>query len=130
MQILSKIFQIYLFYTVGKFFIFNTFLSIYFLFHPGLRDLKVFMELATISAGENDADIDRLASFETAVMGYGPLIYSLSENAGFEKFMDHAKQVWDTLDKDEKLLDKLVSFCKHLIHKYESYDRLLDKLNE
>jgi len=69
------------------------------------------MELATISAGENDADIDRLASFETVVMGYGPLLYSLSQikNAGFEEFMKHAKQVWDTLDKDEKLLDKLVS---------------------
>ncbi|KAK9965830.1 hypothetical protein ABG768_004896 [Culter alburnus] len=75
---------------------------------PSLRDLKVFMELATISAGENDADIDRLASFETAVMGYGPLLYSLSENAGFEEFMEYAKQVWDTLDKDEKLLDKLI----------------------
>ncbi|XP_026078195.1 E3 ubiquitin-protein ligase rnf213-beta isoform X1 [Carassius auratus] len=73
-----------------------------------LRDLKVFMELATISAGENDADIDRLASFETVVMGYGPLLYSLPENAGFEEFIDCAKQVWHTLDKDEKLLDKLV----------------------
>ncbi|XP_077056473.1 E3 ubiquitin-protein ligase rnf213-beta isoform X2 [Siphateles boraxobius] len=81
---------------------------------PSLRDLKVFMELVTISAGENDADIDRLASFETAVMGYGPLIYSLSENAGFEEFMDHAKQVWDTLDKDEKLLDKLIDSARWL----------------
>ncbi|XDV44192.1 hypothetical protein PO909_012516 [Leuciscus waleckii] len=72
-----------------------------------LRDLKVFMELASISAGENDVDIDRLASFETAVMGYGPLLYSLPKDAGFEEFMDHAKQVWDTQDKDEKLLDKL-----------------------
>lgn len=75
------------------------------------------MELATISAGENDADIDRLASFETAVMGYGPLLYSRSENTGFEEFMEYAKQVLDTFDKDEKLLDKLVSFCKHIIHK-------------
>ncbi|XP_052426303.1 E3 ubiquitin-protein ligase rnf213-beta [Carassius gibelio] len=73
-----------------------------------LKDLKVFMELATISAGENDADIDRLASFETVVMGYGPLLYSLPENAGFEEFIDCAKQVWDTLDKDKKLVDKLV----------------------
>ncbi|XP_039521132.1 E3 ubiquitin-protein ligase rnf213-beta isoform X4 [Pimephales promelas] len=83
---------------------------------PSLRDLKVFMELATISAGENDADIDRLASFETVVMGYGPLLYSLSQikNAGFEEFMKHAKQVWDTLDKDEKLLDKLIDSARWL----------------
>uniref|UniRef100_A0A8C1NX99 RING-type E3 ubiquitin transferase n=1 Tax=Cyprinus carpio TaxID=7962 RepID=A0A8C1NX99_CYPCA len=97
-------FWIYLFYSVDvgkKMFIFS-------MFHLGLRDLKVFMELATISAGENDADIDRLASFETVVMGYGPLLYSLPENAGFEEFIDCAKQVWDTLHKDEKLLDKLI----------------------
>ncbi|XP_016335836.1 E3 ubiquitin-protein ligase rnf213-beta-like [Sinocyclocheilus anshuiensis] len=81
---------------------------------PSLRDLKVFMELATISAGENDADIDRLASFETVVMGYGPLLYSLQENAGFEEFIKCAKQVWDTLDKDEKLLDKLVDSSRWL----------------
>ncbi|XP_050980097.1 LOW QUALITY PROTEIN: E3 ubiquitin-protein ligase rnf213-beta-like [Labeo rohita] len=73
-----------------------------------LRDLKVFMDLASISAGENDADIDRLASFETVVMSYGPLLYTLPENAGFEEFIACAKQVWDTLDKDEKLVDKLV----------------------
>lgn len=70
------------------------------------------MELATISAGENDADIDRLASFETAVMGYAPLLYSLPQNVGFEEFFDYAKQVLDTLNKDEKLGDKLVSICK------------------
>ncbi|XP_056089655.1 E3 ubiquitin-protein ligase rnf213-beta [Rhinichthys klamathensis goyatoka] len=81
---------------------------------PTLRDLKVFMELATISAGENDADIDRLASFETVVMGYGPLLYSLSKNASFEEFMKHAKQVWDTLDKDKKLLDKLIDSARWL----------------
>ncbi|XP_073773817.1 E3 ubiquitin-protein ligase rnf213-beta isoform X3 [Danio rerio] len=75
---------------------------------PSLKELKVFMELATISAGENDADIDRLASFETAVMGYAPLLYSLPQNVGFEEFFDYAKQVLDTLNKDEKLGDKLV----------------------
>ncbi|KAL1264673.1 hypothetical protein QQF64_005028, partial [Cirrhinus molitorella] len=75
---------------------------------PSLRDLKVFMDLASISAGENDADIDRLASFETVVKGYGPLLYSLPEHAGFEEFLDCAKQVWDTPDRDEKLMDKLV----------------------
>uniref|UniRef100_A0A8C1VT74 RING-type E3 ubiquitin transferase n=1 Tax=Cyprinus carpio TaxID=7962 RepID=A0A8C1VT74_CYPCA len=86
---------------VKKIFIFN-------MFQLGLKDLKVFMELATISAGENDADIDRLASFETVVMGYGPLLYSLPKHAGFEEFIDCAKQVWDILDKDKKLVDKLV----------------------
>ncbi|KAK1794252.1 hypothetical protein P4O66_011142, partial [Electrophorus voltai] len=72
-----------------------------------LSELKVFMELASISAGENDAEIDRLASFHDAVMGYSPLLYSLSEMAGFEDFILCAQQVWDTLRRDEKLSGKL-----------------------
>lgn len=92
------------------------------MFQLGLKDLKVFMELATISAGENDADIDRLASFETVVMGYGPLLYSLPKHAGFEEFIDCAKQVWDILDKDKKLVDKLVSFCT--LNQYNNYFKL------
>ncbi|TRY99007.1 hypothetical protein DNTS_034817 [Danionella cerebrum] len=65
-------------------------------------------------SAENDADIDRLASFETAIMGYGPLLYSLPKDAGFEVFMDCTKPVWDTLDKDEKLLEKLVDSTRWL----------------
>ncbi|XP_076855501.1 E3 ubiquitin-protein ligase rnf213-beta isoform X2 [Brachyhypopomus gauderio] len=72
-----------------------------------LSELKVFMELASISAGENDAEIDRLAGFHDAVMGYSPLLYSLNERAGFEDLIACAEQVWDTLQRDEKLSEKL-----------------------
>ncbi|XP_056627258.1 E3 ubiquitin-protein ligase rnf213-beta-like isoform X2 [Triplophysa dalaica] len=79
-----------------------------------LKDLKTFMDLATIPAGENDVDTDRIANFESAVMGYSPLLYSLQNHAGFEDFIKHAQQVWDALDKDEKLVDKLTDSCRWL----------------
>ncbi|KAA0724978.1 E3 ubiquitin-protein ligase rnf213-beta [Triplophysa tibetana] len=79
-----------------------------------LKDLKTFMDLATIPAGENDVDTDRIANFESAVMGYSPLLYSLQNRAGFEEFIKCAQQVWDTLDKDEKLMDKLRDSCRWL----------------
>lgn len=69
------------------------------------------MDLASISAGENDTEIDRLANFQDAVSGYSPLLYSLHETAGFEEFIGLAQEVWDTLQKDEKLPEKLVIFC-------------------
>lgn len=73
------------------------------------------MDLATIPAGENDVDTDRIANFESAVMGYSPLLYSLPNHAGFEEFIICAQQVWDALDKDEKLIEKLVSLQHHLM---------------
>lgn len=70
----------------------------------------MFTDLASISAGENDIEIDRLTSFQDAVLGYSPLLYSLDEKAGFEEFIARAQEVWANLKKDEKLPEKLVSF--------------------
>ncbi|XP_047183572.1 E3 ubiquitin-protein ligase rnf213-beta isoform X2 [Scophthalmus maximus] len=72
-----------------------------------MSDVKVYVELASISAGENDTEIDQVACFHDAVMGYAPLLYSLSPQAGFREFMKRARHVWDTQSRDEKLPDKL-----------------------
>ncbi|XP_060883843.1 E3 ubiquitin-protein ligase rnf213-beta [Labrus mixtus] len=72
-----------------------------------MSDVKVYVDLAAISAGENDTEIDQVACFHDAVMGYGPLLYSLPIDAGFREFMECAQQVWDTQARDEKLPDKL-----------------------
>lgn len=72
-----------------------------------MSDVKVYVELASISAGENDTEIDQVACFHDAVMGYGPLLYSLPPRAGFQEFMKCAQQVWDTQSRDERLSDKL-----------------------
>ncbi|XP_046887613.1 E3 ubiquitin-protein ligase rnf213-beta isoform X4 [Hypomesus transpacificus] len=72
-----------------------------------IRDVKVFVDLAFISAGENDADIDRVACFHAAVMGFSPLLYSLKSTANFKEFMTCAGQVWETLRRDKTLPDKL-----------------------
>ncbi|XP_034563927.1 E3 ubiquitin-protein ligase rnf213-beta [Notolabrus celidotus] len=72
-----------------------------------MSDVKVYVELASISAGENDTEIDQVACFHDAVTGYAPLLYFLPPNAGFRDFMKCAQQVWDTQSRDEKLPDKL-----------------------
>lgn len=74
----------------------------------------MFTDLASISAGENDTEIDRLACFQDAVSGYSPFLYSLHEEAGFEELLVCAQEVWETLQKDEKLPEKLVSFCSEI----------------
>ncbi|KAJ3608504.1 hypothetical protein NHX12_025551 [Muraenolepis orangiensis] len=72
-----------------------------------MGDVKVFVELASISAGENDTEIDQVAYFLDAVMGYGPLLYNLAPTAGFEDFMTCARLVWEAQHRDERLPYKL-----------------------
>ncbi|KAM3592519.1 uncharacterized protein V6R79_020598 [Siganus canaliculatus] len=72
-----------------------------------MSDVKVYVDLATISAGENDREVDQVACFHDAVMGYAPLLYTLSPLAGFDEFMKCALQVWEAQSRDEKLPDKL-----------------------
>lgn len=73
-----------------------------------MSDVKVYVELASISAGENDKEIDQVACFHDAVTGYAPLLFTLTSRDGFEEFMKCARQVWDTQSRDKRLPDKLV----------------------
>ncbi|KAM9831669.1 E3 ubiquitin-protein ligase rnf213-beta [Neosynchiropus ocellatus] len=76
--------------------------------------VKVFVELACISAGDNSVEIDRVASFHDAVLGYGPLIYSLPPNAGLDQFLFMAARVWEMQRRDDKLADKLIESTRWL----------------
>jgi hypothetical protein len=75
----------------------------------GINELKVFVDLASISAGENDIDVDRVACFHDAVQGYASLLYKLNSQAGFHEFMDHLEDLWKALENDQHLPKKLVS---------------------
>lgn len=74
----------------------------------GTNELTVFVDLASISAGENDIDVDRVACFHDAVQGYTSLLYKLHANAGFPEFMSQLKELWKALENDPHLPSKLV----------------------
>lgn len=80
----------------------------------GTTELKVFVDLASISAGENDIDVDRVACFHDAVQGYAPLLYELDTSAGFDEFMQHLKELWKALDNDHNLPTKLRDSARNL----------------
>ncbi|XP_043761210.1 E3 ubiquitin-protein ligase RNF213-like isoform X2 [Cervus elaphus] len=80
----------------------------------GITELKVFVDLASISAGENDIDVDRVACFHDAVQGYAPLLYELDTSAGFDEFMQHLRELWKALDNDHNLPTKLRDSARNL----------------
>uniref|UniRef100_A0A674BBP2 RING-type E3 ubiquitin transferase n=1 Tax=Salmo trutta TaxID=8032 RepID=A0A674BBP2_SALTR len=76
--------------------------------------LKVFVDLASISAGENDLDVDRVACFHDAVHGYSPLLFELKQDSGFQTVKEVMKKLWRTLDNDCNLPKKLHDTARHL----------------
>ncbi|XP_048466706.1 E3 ubiquitin-protein ligase rnf213-alpha-like [Rhincodon typus] len=81
---------------------------------PNLREVKVFVDLASISAGENDMEIDRVACFHDAVMGYSPLIYELQQNTDFEGLKTTVHKIQKALRSDLKLSQKLRDSARYL----------------
>ncbi|XP_038013112.1 E3 ubiquitin-protein ligase RNF213 isoform X2 [Motacilla alba alba] len=79
-----------------------------------INELKVFVDLASISAGENDMDVDRVACFHGTVHGYSSLLYELRPDSGFEDFMRCLQKLWRALDSDETLPEKLRASAQHL----------------
>ncbi|XP_018410445.1 PREDICTED: E3 ubiquitin-protein ligase RNF213-like [Nanorana parkeri] len=79
-----------------------------------VNELKVFVDLASISAGENDMDVDRVACFHDAVLGYSPLFYDLKREFGFDSFMQCLEKLWKALQSDPKLPEKLRDSARHI----------------
>ncbi|XP_028266969.1 E3 ubiquitin-protein ligase rnf213-alpha-like isoform X1 [Parambassis ranga] len=79
-----------------------------------INELKVFVDLASISAGENDMDVDRVACFHDAVLGYSSMLYELKPDSGFQAFEKVLKKLWRALENDGNLPKKLRDSARHL----------------
>ncbi|XP_043084874.1 E3 ubiquitin-protein ligase rnf213-alpha-like isoform X2 [Puntigrus tetrazona] len=79
-----------------------------------INQLKVFVDLASISAGENDMEVDRVACFHDAVLGYSSMLYDLHPDADFKTFKETLKKLWKALDNDRNLPKKLRDSARHL----------------
>ena len=62
-----------------------------------------------ISAGEGDMEIDRISFMHTSCLGFGSLIFGLESHDGFQRLMTLSKSVWQAMDANPTLAEKLVS---------------------
>uniref|UniRef100_A0A8B9GXZ7 RING-type E3 ubiquitin transferase n=1 Tax=Astyanax mexicanus TaxID=7994 RepID=A0A8B9GXZ7_ASTMX len=79
-----------------------------------ISQLKVFVDLATISAGENAMDVDRVACFHDAVLGYSSMLYGLNANSDFDAFRRALQKLWQVLESDKDITKKLRDTARHL----------------
>ncbi|KAK6169915.1 hypothetical protein SNE40_018436 [Patella caerulea] len=76
-------------------------------FSEGLKELKVFVDLAFISAGEGDLDIDKVNCFHAVTSAFAPLIFDLKQDSKFDEVMNKCNLVWKELQNDKNLTNKL-----------------------
>ncbi|KAJ8283188.1 hypothetical protein COCON_G00020380 [Conger conger] len=79
-----------------------------------LSEVKVFMDLASISAGENDLDVDRVACFHDTMLGYSSVLYELKPDAGFRAFKKALEKLFKALKNDNSLPNKLRDTARYL----------------
>ncbi|KAL3881508.1 hypothetical protein ACJMK2_027940, partial [Sinanodonta woodiana] len=73
----------------------------------GLKELRVFVDLASRSAGEGAMEIDKVNCLHAATTGYAPLIFDLAEASGYRELLDKCKILWRDLKADPNLPRKL-----------------------
>ena len=78
-------------------------------------DIKGFYELATISAGESDLEVDKVSNFYQSVNGFSPLILDLNvQTCSFAAFLTACNSVFAVLVRDDKIAEKLIDSNRNL----------------
>uniref|UniRef100_A0A3Q3NQ34 RING-type E3 ubiquitin transferase n=1 Tax=Labrus bergylta TaxID=56723 RepID=A0A3Q3NQ34_9LABR len=79
-----------------------------------INELKVFVDLASIYAGENDMEVDRVACFHDAVLGYSSMLYGLKEDSDFAAFKESLSKLWKAFENDKEIPRKLRDTSRYL----------------
>ncbi|KAK3585581.1 hypothetical protein CHS0354_036768 [Potamilus streckersoni] len=85
----------------------------------GLKELKVFVDLAMTSAGEGDMEIAKVNCLHAATTGYASLIFDLDEDSGYKELLDKCETIWNTLKVDKNLPTKLLD-AYHLLEQLKT----------
>ncbi|XP_052809493.1 E3 ubiquitin-protein ligase rnf213-alpha-like [Mya arenaria] len=74
----------------------------------GPKELKVFIELALITAGENQMNVKKVQCLQDAVDGYASLIFDLKTNDGYTELLEKCALVWKILKQRPELPEKIL----------------------
>ena len=71
------------------------------------KDLNVFLDLASISAGESAIEIGKLACFQSAVNGFSPLYFDINASSTLQEILFAVQNVFRNIKRDNKLCKSL-----------------------
>lgn len=73
------------------------------------KEVKVFVEMMSIAAGEHDYEVDRVAFFKASCLAFSPIIFELNNDSGFAEVYNACEKTAASLTEDPNIIDKLVS---------------------
>lgn len=88
-------------------------------FPAGLKELKVFVDLAFMSVGDEQMQIDKVQCFHSAVTGYAPLIFDIKPTCDYKLLLERCRLVWTELRSNRNLPTQLV-WCFFVVWYYFS----------
>lgn len=74
-----------------------------------IRDLRMFVDLAYTSIGDDGLEIARVTSLQTAASGYAALIFDIPQVCNYDTFLDKCCDVWKAVEITPTLPEQLVS---------------------
>ena len=80
-----------------------------------LRDVKTFVDLLSISAGESDFEADRVSCLHTVCLEFEPIIFKLDAKAGPVELIECCEIVLEKVKKDPTLINKMVRIFTQFI---------------
>ncbi|XP_065678762.1 E3 ubiquitin-protein ligase rnf213-alpha isoform X2 [Hydra vulgaris] len=78
------------------------------------KEVKVFVEIMSIAAGETDYDLDRVKCFEASCLVFNNVIFDLDNNSGFKELLNVCQQIERKMKSDPNILIKLIDTNNNL----------------
>ncbi|XP_057290514.1 E3 ubiquitin-protein ligase rnf213-alpha-like isoform X3 [Hydractinia symbiolongicarpus] len=78
------------------------------------KEVKVFVEMMSIAAGENDLEVDRVACFEASCNAFSEIIFGLGEMSGFTDLYNSCKKTASGLANDGKMIEKMIDTNRYV----------------
>ena len=78
------------------------------------QEFKFFVDLASISAGESDTEVDRVMFMQAAVSAYSALIFDIKEDSSLTDLIRAAEHLFAAVKEDKHVPAKILDTNRHL----------------
>ncbi|XP_065676513.1 E3 ubiquitin-protein ligase rnf213-alpha-like isoform X2 [Hydra vulgaris] len=72
------------------------------------KEVKVFVEIMSIAAGETDYEVDRVKCFEACCLAFSHIIFDLDKESGYKDLLEACKHTQKMISNDSKIFKKLI----------------------
>ena len=80
-----------------------------------VQEFKFFVELASISAGESDTEVDRVMFMQSSINAYSSFIWDLDQDTTLTDFLKATNILQNAIKLDKHIKEKFLDTNRHLL---------------